>query len=506
MTGSRRVFWALLLLCLLVRWAACFQTRLISTDGAAFFFMAQEIAGGEWRSALAQDQHPLYPAWLAFFYGATGHPAWTFAASMTALSALLFLFLWRLAERLFDRETAAWSAFLYAVHPLFIRNAADFLSETPAQALMAAGVLVLVRWCEAPSAARAAALGGAAGLGYLVRQESVEVLLGAVLVLAWQWGRGRLSLPRAAGALAIASAVFLFVIGPYLLHLRAEEGRWMISRKKGFFALFPWLDPGYEAHPEVPLGGDGVILAVRVWIHRLDFWYGLQKTLVGAFHPLLMALVVGGGWASRTASHRRPAWVLAAFLALHVAILLVLYNGAGYLEKRHALFAVLVSFPWAGSALAWAARRWGWGDRARLGAGACLAAVFLVPALKPHRDDYGGRGIYREMGIGIASSADAPRVLAAPRGRAGQWIAYSAVLAGRSDGGRPGRMILYEGEGRLGLGPATLARADGVLLTPELRARYADLLSGWRLAERWEILPGEGEREVWLLAVRPEGE
>lgn len=507
MTGRRAAFGGLLFLCLIVRWTACYQTRLVSTDGAAFFFMAQEIAGGEWRSALAQDQHPLYPSWLALFYGATGHPGWTFVASMTALSALLFLFLWRLAERLFDAETAAWSAFLYAVHPLFIRNAADFLSETPALTLMAAGLLILVRWCEEPALARAAALGGVAGLGYLVRQESVEVLLGAALVLAWRWGRGRLSLHRAAGALALAAAVFLLVIGPYLLHLRAEEGRWMISRKKGFFALFPWLDPEYEVHPEVPPGGEGMILAVRVWIHRLDFWYGLQKSLVGAFHPLLLALVAAGFWVRRKEPpvRRAPAWILAAFLALHVAILLVLYNGAGYLEKRHVLFAVLVSCPWGGAFLAWTARRWGWRGGARLGAGACLAALFLVPALKPRRDDYGGRGIYRETGIGIARSPAAPRVLAAPRGRAGQWIAYSAVLAGRGAGGRPDRMILYEGEGRLELGPATLVRADGILLTPELRERYGELLSGWRLAERWEIVLGEGEREVWLLVVRPEG-
>ncbi len=506
----RAVFRWLLLLCLAVRAAACLQTRLVSTDGVTFIYMAQEIARGAWGSALAQDQHPLYPAWLAVFYGATGHPQAAFVASTLFASALLFLFLWRVTERLFDARTAAWTGFLFAVHPLSVRNAADFLSETPVLVFVAWGILGLVRWIEAPSSRGEAVLGLVAGLGYLVRQEAAEILLAAGLVFGIRWARGRIPAARACRAALLASAAFLLVVGPYLLYLNADEGRWMISRKKGFLALFPWLDPAYEVHPEVPApDGAGMILAVRVWIHRWDFWYGFQKSILGALHPLCLVLAAAGGWlAWRRPPHAPPrgpaGLVLGTFLALHAAVLLALYNGAGYMEKRHSLVAVLAALPWAGFGLARLAARWAPERKGRVFLVAALAAVFLYPALKPRRTGFAGRGVYASIGESIAGNPGVRGVLAAPKGRAGQWIAWSAMASSRrGEGERPLDMALFEpGGGRLPLTAALLARCGAVVCDEPTRRQNAEVLSGWSEIDRWTIdLDGE-PAEVWTVHVR----
>lgn len=508
-SSRRAVFWGLFVLCLAVRAAACRQTRLVSTDGVTFFYMAQEIVRGDWASALAQDQHPLYPAWLAVFYGATGHPQVAFAASMLAASALLFILIWRVSGRLLGGEAAVWTAFLFSVHPLFVRNAADFLSETPTLVLVAAGVLALVRWLEAPSVRQEAVLGIVSGLGYLVRQEAIEILLGACVILMIRWGCGRLSARQAARAAFVSTVAFLLVVGPYLSYLRTHEGFWMISRKKGFFALFPWLDPSYGIHPAVPFpDGTGVILAVRAWIYRLDFWYGFQKSVVGAFHPLFLLLAAGGGWLvwrrPFPASSRGPAGlVLGTFLALHAAVLLVLYNGAGYMEKRHALLAILVSLPCAGFCLACVASRWAPGKWSKAFLAVVLAAVFLLQALKPRREDFMGRGVYMAVGESIAGNPGVRGVLAAPKGRAGQWIAWSAVAASRRGGAeRPLGMALFEpGGGRLPLTVELLSRCGAVVCDAETWNRHADVLSGWSGIDRWTIGPDGEKAETWTVLV-----
>ncbi len=498
------LFWGLLGVCLAVRGTAWARTHLVSTDGVNFYYMAQEFSRGEWANALAQDQHPLYPAAIGLIHVLGVPPTASLAVSMILWSAVLFILLWRLVGVLFGASTAAWAGWLFAVHPLFAVNAADSLSETPALALMAAALFVLARWRQVPSWRLELVLGGLSGLGYLVRQDAVEVLLGAMVLLGWGVARGTLPSARAGRCLVLAGLGFAVIVFPYLFYLRLEEGRWMISRKKDLAALFPWLSPDYGEHPEVPLlGVADPLLAVRLWIHRWDFWYTWQKQVIGAFHPfVLLAAGVGAFWRRPrdvTPRHRSSLF-LGVFFWLHIAVLLVLLSGSGYLEKRHVLFAVLVALPWAAMAF----------ERVRASAIVALmaiasAAVLLPQALKTRRDDAEGRLVYRELGWGAARAALPAGAIAGPRGRQGQWITFYAATRGRRD------MLFYDvAGGRLELTPQILARSAGVLCSPAAAVRYEKLLASWRPAATLHVptpgrAPGEGEREeIWVLYSRPE--
>lgn len=492
---SRGVWGGLLAAALATRLAAVCRTALISTDGANFFCMAQAFVRGRFLDALAQDQHPLYPALVAPFHAVGLAPLAALSAVTLLATAALFVLVRRLAAAAAGPAAAVWAAALFAVHPLFVANAADFLSETPALVFMAAGLLLADRWRARPSWRLEAAVGGICGWGYLVRQDAVEVLIGVAVVAALAWRRGDLPTWTVARAALLSGLAFLIVVSPYLVYLRCDEGRWMISRKKDLGALFPWFAPDYTVHPEAPpLGIVNPLLAVRVWIQTSAFWYELQKTLVGAFHPVVLTAAVVGGWLAWRA--RRRLW-MGAFFWIHVAVLAVLLNGAGYVEKRHALFAVLTALPWAGEALARLsrARVAGW-PVGRAAAFACVA-LLLPQTFEARRADAENRLAYRALGEAIAVLPLGPGAVAAPRDREGIWTAfYAAAGSGR-------RMLLYDARGgRLPLTPRLAAESAAVLSPPDLEPRAAGLLAGWREVScpgLREALPG------WRLLAPPRG-
>lgn len=492
---SRRLPAFLLLLAIAARGVALARTSVVSTDGVNFSFMAQEILRGEWRGALAQDQHPLYPAAVAGARLLRDDPSFGLAAIALLSTAALFWLLWRLTPLCAGAEAVPWTLLLFAVHPLLTRNAADFLSETPCLVLVAGGLLAFRRWLEAPSARGEALLGALAGLAYLVRQDGAEILLGALVLLPIRLARREIRIGAALRWGIVAAAAFFIVVLPYLAHLRIEEGRWMISRKKSFLALFPWLDPAYGVHP--PADALGVILpplAVQVWIHTLAFWRELLQKCE-AFHPLLALAAVAGGWTALR--ERRLPLFLGVFFWIHMGVLVVLLNGAGYLEKRHFVLAAFVSLPWAGLALsrlsALLARRLGPAAAAGI-LGAAVAAILLAKSVKGRREE--DRETYRAAAewIRLRLPEGGEGALAAPREREGQRLAF---YAGRD-------LLLYDpGGGRLPLTPRLLSRSGGVLASPQSAGVYRDLLAGWEAVPLPQIAPdGEARWKGWILFIR----
>lgn len=126
---------------------------------------------------------------------ADGRPrARGFHAANILLHALATLLVWRLVARLVaDRVLAAWTAALFAVHPIHVEAVAGIVGR--AEILMTIFLLAALLWLSAPGAARAAA-GGACLLAALLAKESAACGVVLLPLVAYWTTRGR---PRARG-------------------------------------------------------------------------------------------------------------------------------------------------------------------------------------------------------------------------------------------------------------------------------------------------------------------
>jgi hypothetical protein len=368
---------ALLALAAGVRALVAWRTLMPGRDGATYLWMAERVAEGDLRAALATVFHPLYSllvgGLLALAPGLDPLRAGQVVGGACAAAAVLPL--WSLTQRRFGTEAALATGVLYAVGVWFARFPAECLSEGPFYLL----VTLAARALAAGAAGRS---GVWAGLAFWTRPEGLAVALAGAAWLWWRRPRERAAAARLTVACAVTS---LALPAAYAL---AGQG----------FVLTPKAAFNYD----VGIGGTPAPVG-HYLAHALRMVGDSFESLGYLVVPLIVAGVLL--WRrARCGSSGDVAWVLIGAAAAQALVIPMLRSNIRFLSGHGVLL-----LPFAG--LAWTAAAAALARRGRV-LPAALAGLILAPDLARLPAARGrDRLVERELGAFLRPRLSATRTL-----------------------------------------------------------------------------------------------
>jgi hypothetical protein len=334
----------------------------VFNDGPRFVAMAVALLAGDWRSALADDFHPLTALAMAAVSRLLGLDLEASGELVNVLAGgVATLAIWQLTREQLGPRVALVAGMIFALHPRLRESSAGVQSDGLHLACFALAALFAWRALEHRAFAAAALAGLCTGLGYLTRPEALVV--GVVLAgwLLMDLAQRRLPLQRAL-ALGAVYGITLAVLGaPYVVALHEIDGRWSITHKKD---LADWVLPGgaapaTEPAPGAPLDASAAPAPADAApppppIPPVQAKPAQRSELVRdglrGFHPILLVLAALGLAAILRGEPdgRRAAAYALSFLFVSLALLLTLHLMAGYVSRRHYLPAAALLVPLAG--------------------------------------------------------------------------------------------------------------------------------------------------------------
>jgi 4-amino-4-deoxy-L-arabinose transferase-like glycosyltransferase len=168
----------------------------------------------------AFDRAPLYPLIVAFFRGALGD---RFATGLQVLQALLHgltgLVVYRIGKETFDHRTALFAQIIHGIHPVMLWYTARVWIETTNTLLTTLVVLMVILLQNEAPARRAVLAGVVIAAAVLTKSVilSLPLLFMASALLRKRWHTAR--------SLAIATAVAVVIIAPWMVRNHVESGR-----------------------------------------------------------------------------------------------------------------------------------------------------------------------------------------------------------------------------------------------------------------------------------------
>ena len=352
----RRTLLAIALLAAILHGAGIARSPLPAQDGLKFLRVARGFTERPWADVVrSSDQHPFYPALIALVHpltAASSADSWRIAAqvvsSIASILTLIPIFL--LARRLFDDATAAMTTLLFVLLPLPAGIGHDTLSDSLALLAFASAMAFGESALRSRRLGAAIGCGIAAGLGYLARPEVAVAPLAVVLVELASGVRGGLTADRRI-RLAGLSIGLLAIVGSYAL-VKGEVSEKLALRRT--VAISSVHDAPAKASRVLPPGLDD---------ERWDFAAKEESEapkpvgVVGAIGMLgarwaeamgvvLVPLALWGAWRARS-----RATLAFVYMALFSAILVRHAMTLGYLSSRHALSLLVVSLPFAATAI-----------------------------------------------------------------------------------------------------------------------------------------------------------
>jgi len=395
-------------------------------DEAYYLLIARSLSSGAGfaMNGLPQIAFPPLPALLLAamdrLFGSMVEPS---RIASALFGALLVVPVHRVCRRWLGRRASWRGALLTAVSPALMTfvpvqpRYADrlYFGHEPLYLLLVYGtVWALVGFLRRPGARAGAALGVAAGLAYLTRNESILFSGPAValaVVTAW---RRRREHRRALLAAAIAVASLGAVAAPYPIYLHHVTGAWTLTGKTGTAARirptivvrvrdndsYPfeaahyalassgdrmassyWGYSGRQTDPGLSLSAAGIAdnvgVYLRVLLPALFPWMLWPFILNGLVSPLLRDA------RARRLSRVDPMVHLAAFLLILPSLAVTIFL---FVEPRHHLYLVPLGLMMAASGCVEPAIR---GRRYLLAfrlLSAALPALMLLAALLPLLD------------------------------------------------------------------------------------------------------------------------
>ena len=225
---------ATMLISMLALWLVVFQGAPITDDEPTYVFIARTLLEGRVLNPLPGDEPFFQNMFLVFnesgWYGKypIGHPLFLAAgeslglmpAVTPLLSAATLVLTWFVGARLVGRPAAGLAVVLLILSPQFVLTGTTLLSQPTSAFIMMLGLLLTLRFEEAPSIPRAAFASAVWSFGVLVRPFPGILFVAVVMVfLLWKLygerlvtGVRRLGIMSAAAVPAAAfAALFLLV-------------------------------------------------------------------------------------------------------------------------------------------------------------------------------------------------------------------------------------------------------------------------------------------------------
>ena len=322
----------LLNLCILLAIALCVGVYLIATtvliarDGLTFIDYARDFQLAPIDTMLGGNQHPGYPLMVSAVYSAAGLFCdssslftWIYSAQATTLffRLLTIVLLYFLGKDLVGPRFSFWAVLIIILLPLPAYYGSDALSDWPHLFFLTAGMFLSIRAAAATKLYLFALAGIAAGLGYLIRPECVQVIVYCVLWLIFQLlARKAPNWPKAAVALVVLMACALIVVGPYM-RLKTNP----LPKKDISVHDVGEFNPPETSRALLVLGSN------------------IGDTLEWIFVP---ALLVGLYKSFRKTSLLNPKqFFIIVLVALNIVLMIWLYDKFCYMDKRHTLPLVL---------------------------------------------------------------------------------------------------------------------------------------------------------------------
>ncbi|MEE8581359.1 MAG: glycosyltransferase family 39 protein [Myxococcota bacterium] len=506
----------------LLRTIAWLRAGVLFNDGPTFLALARRFGDGNWWTALSHDYHPLYPLAISWVYRAIG--SWEGAAVLLSVlsGSVAVIFLYRFLRDSFDLHVARVGALILAIHPWAVAYSSDVLSDGLYLALFLAAIATLWRAMTSGGARLAAGAGVLSGLAYLTRPEGVGVVLiglgGSALLVA----RGRWSVGRGVGWAAALCAGTILAMAPYLGVLRVQNDAWVLTNKKSVAAMVgldamrpssgtPLSGSAYarrgEPHSLLPGEPAATVTTPFAAAQRQNpsnmgrkergvlghLW---RAAAPGLRYESILFVVVG--LIARRRQLGRVDAMIGGSIALYLLVMSLLALGSGYVDRRHVLPPLVLTFGYAaigvrivGAAVLRVVSRWrsfasAPGARAATVTGVAILLLVMLPVdLRARRAD----------------SVDARR--------AAEWLRAQPALEGPVATSKA-RIAYYAGRTHVPLRPAPPSefveylrnsRARYVIVTEDdfraLTGSVTDEVGDLRLIHR----EGEGEHRVLVYEV-----
>lgn len=306
---------------------------------------------------------------------------------------------WSWTRRWYGEYAAVLAVAFLVSTPVILGHAAVVALDVPVTALIMVSLLLLLRWFEEPSPARAAALGLAAGLAVATKLSAVPFIgIAALSLIALRllWARARPLAVRpkqrawtALLALMLVLFVMIAVYGPTLVYLTTPDHTpstaldFLVGRAGPLHELaYRWAArvPVPLGLQEVPLNFKGVawhndhghlsfLLGATAW----DGWWYFYPVALAVKTPLVLLLL---GMAGLTLLAVRGARAHDVYqLAPAASLVSILAFSCAYSHINIGVRHILIAYPLLalGAAVAWLAawRRW----NSRLARGALVALL-----------------------------------------------------------------------------------------------------------------------------------
>lgn len=398
--GRLKTWLPLLLACLFalaLQLIILLRSPIVADDGVTFVSFAWKL--DQFAEAVrTHSQHPGYPAliWISAKVAsqcsqAFSHEDWVLTARVIAMLAgvLTVPVIWSLTRRQYGTRAAHVSAFLFAAWPLFRRNAADALSDTPHLL-----VYLCAAWCvcvgfENRKARWFLAAGLFSGLAFWIRPEGLSVaLVGCVFLLVGSAWRNENHVRRCAHCAPLLLSAALLVAAPYVVTAnrisgkvtdkfktaptteintgdaavsgdRASEaesgssatGRLRESRpvRSNSTIRQAEVDVSAQAVKNEPAHSRNNGPLVR--LAAAPRWVEAALTLAGRYiqwgHLLLIPAAVMLSRPSQWRKFDSRTWFLACLFGFHCVLLVCLHVLAGYISSRHVMPMLALTAPLA---------------------------------------------------------------------------------------------------------------------------------------------------------------
>ncbi len=345
------------------------HTEVLSRDSIGFIRFALQIeqpADGLSRLDIIRNnsQPPGYPAALLAvswpvrsYMGETTCDSMVLSAQLTSvLAALLLVFpMYFLGKTLFNRQTAFIATLLYQLMPVCTQVTSDGLSDGVFLLMAAMSLWMAVLGLRRNGIGWFAAAGLLAGLGYLVRPESVVLVLAVGVVIlglklrgVWTWRPTLLRGGALVGGLLVAMTPYIAVIGKF-------------SNKPTAGGILKGEDQPTWERNQSQVTPRGVSVPLAEWwnqeqgIFSSRAIWGVKAMMVeivkAAFYVLPLFAFLGVFLARSRIRDDAAVVLLVVLCSLHAVLLWVVASRAGYVAERHTLLVVLFGSYFTGVAI-----------------------------------------------------------------------------------------------------------------------------------------------------------
>ena len=228
-----RYIWILLITSLSTRIYLSIFTYVIKNDSVAFIQNAQYFAGGDFQSGLKHDYHPLYSFFITVVYKAIPNMELSGTIVSIFFGTLTVIVFYLIGKSVFDHKISFVSAIILAFHPYAVRFSADIISESTYFfffiSALGLGFFAITR----KKFSLFALTGICSAFAYLTRPEGIGII---IIVAGWHFIKDldkiRLIWKDKLASILILIVSFLVFSSPYLVYVKSETGKWLLTMKR----------------------------------------------------------------------------------------------------------------------------------------------------------------------------------------------------------------------------------------------------------------------------------